>query len=167
MAGFDQSLPPSSAIPNAVRIDNDTRGWIMCVCSAVACVAGASIICVDVLIRYIPSKKNFRIEDSKVFLAASLSLSFGVMVRLYSSMLFEKMLINRRFFRPCTVCSLLQRKHWRKEDCRNRKRHGHYLVVLLVGLLAYKSSRGSYIGTYLPMSSTAIIATTRKPTSMD
>lgn len=52
----------------------------MCASSAVACIAGASIICVDILIRHIPSKKNFRIEDSKVFLSASLSLSFGVMV---------------------------------------------------------------------------------------
>lgn len=47
-----------------------------------ACVVGASIICVDVLVRLIASKKDFTIQDSGVFLACSLSLSFGVMVRL-------------------------------------------------------------------------------------
>ncbi len=46
-----------------------------------ACVLGASIICVDVLVRMLPGKRNFRIQDSNIFLACSLSLSFGVMVR--------------------------------------------------------------------------------------
>jgi ZIP family zinc transporter len=46
-----------------------------------ACVVGASIICIDILVQCIPSKRNFRIQDSNVFLASSLSLSFGVMVR--------------------------------------------------------------------------------------
>ena len=41
---------------------------------------GASIICVDTLVRCFPSKRDFRIEQSGVFLACSLSLSFGVMV---------------------------------------------------------------------------------------
>jgi ZIP family zinc transporter len=41
---------------------------------------GASIICVDVLVRLLPGKSNFRIQESNVFLACSLSLSFGVMV---------------------------------------------------------------------------------------
>lgn len=45
-----------------------------------ACVFGASIICADIVVRLIPSKRNFRIQDSDVFLSASLSLSFGVMV---------------------------------------------------------------------------------------
>jgi zinc transporter, ZIP family len=47
---------------------------------------GASIICVDLLVRRIPNEicRNFRIEDSNVFLSSSLSLSFGVMVRLTS-----------------------------------------------------------------------------------
>ncbi|KAK3375251.1 Zinc/iron permease [Podospora didyma] len=61
-------------------VDNDTRGWIMATISGVACVVGASIICVDVLVRLIPSKRQFRIQDSSVFLACSLSLSFGVML---------------------------------------------------------------------------------------
>ncbi|OAA58607.1 zip metal ion transporter [Niveomyces insectorum RCEF 264] len=61
-------------------IPNDTRGWIMCLISAIACVAGACIICVDVFIRLLPGKKNFNIQDSNAFLACSLSLSFGVMM---------------------------------------------------------------------------------------
>ncbi|KAK4169355.1 ZIP zinc transporter-domain-containing protein [Cladorrhinum sp. PSN259] len=61
-------------------LHNDTRGWIMSVVSGIACVAGASIICVDVVIRALPGKRNFRIQDSSVFLACSLSLSFGVMI---------------------------------------------------------------------------------------
>jgi ZIP family zinc transporter len=61
-------------------LDNDTRGWIMCVVSGIACVVGASIVCVDVIVRLFPGKKSFRIQDSNVFLACSLSLSFGVMV---------------------------------------------------------------------------------------
>lgn len=46
-----------------------------------ACVMGACVICVDLVIRYIPGKQDFRIQDSNSFLACSLSLSFGVMVR--------------------------------------------------------------------------------------
>lgn len=42
---------------------------------------GACVICVDLVIRYIPGKQDFRIQDSNSFLACSLSLSFGVMVR--------------------------------------------------------------------------------------
>ncbi|KAI2639767.1 Zinc/iron permease [Hypomontagnella submonticulosa] len=60
----------------ATEIDNDTRGWIMCLVSGV----GSAIICVDVFVRLFPGKKNFRIQDSNTFLACSLSLSFGVMI---------------------------------------------------------------------------------------
>ncbi|KAI9055690.1 hypothetical protein LZ554_000633 [Drepanopeziza brunnea f. sp. 'monogermtubi'] len=62
------------------EMDNDTRGWVMCIVSGIACVVGASIICIDVLVRCIPSKRHFRIQDSGAFLASSLSLSFGVMI---------------------------------------------------------------------------------------
>lgn len=48
--------------------------------SGEACVLGSSIICIDLLVRLFPGKANFRIQDSNVFLACSLSLSFGVMV---------------------------------------------------------------------------------------
>ncbi|KAF2852639.1 Zinc/iron permease [Plenodomus tracheiphilus IPT5] len=56
-------------------LDNDTRGWIMTVVSGIA-----SIICVDLVIRQFPGKKNFKIEDSNTFLSTGLSLSFGVMI---------------------------------------------------------------------------------------
>ncbi|EQK99837.1 Zinc/iron permease [Ophiocordyceps sinensis CO18] len=68
----------------AKDLDNDTRGWIMCIVSGIACVFGASVICVDVFVRLLPGKHNFRIEESNAFLACSLSLSFGVM--LFSSL---------------------------------------------------------------------------------
>ncbi|KAK0709114.1 Zinc/iron permease [Lasiosphaeria miniovina] len=65
---------------DAGGVDNDTRGWIMASVSGIACVVGASIICVDSLVRLIPSKRQFRIQESSMFLACSLSLSFGVML---------------------------------------------------------------------------------------
>jgi VIT1/CCC1 family predicted Fe2+/Mn2+ transporter len=40
----------------------------------------ASIICVDLVVRLLPGKKNFKIEESNSFLSTGLSLSFGVMV---------------------------------------------------------------------------------------
>ncbi|KAJ3472489.1 hypothetical protein NLG97_g10949 [Lecanicillium saksenae] len=61
-------------------LDNDIRGWILCFISGIACVFGASVVCVDILIRMLPGKSNFRIQDSNAFLACSLSLSFGVMM---------------------------------------------------------------------------------------
>ena len=78
-------------------IDNDTRGWIMTCISGVgtsycilrtlrpaltqeACVLGASIICIDVVVRLFPGMQDFAIAESNAFLSASLSLSFGVMV---------------------------------------------------------------------------------------
>jgi hypothetical protein len=48
--------------------------------SGVACVFGASFICVDIIVRLFPRGRNFRIQDSDAFLSISLSLSFGVMV---------------------------------------------------------------------------------------
>lgn len=45
-----------------------------------ACTFGASIICVDLVIRMFPRYRNFKIEDSNSFLSTGLSLSFGVMV---------------------------------------------------------------------------------------
>ncbi|KAF5129688.1 Zinc-regulated transporter 3 [Metarhizium anisopliae] len=60
--------------------DNDTRGWIMSVVSGIACIFGASIVCVDFIVRQFPGKRSFRIQESNIFLACSLSLSFGVMM---------------------------------------------------------------------------------------
>ncbi|KAE9568826.1 hypothetical protein CGMCC3_g15018 [Colletotrichum fructicola] len=68
----------------ATEIDNDTRGWIMSIVSGIACIVGASVICIDILVRWLPGQRNFRIQESNVFLASSLSLSFGVM--LYSAL---------------------------------------------------------------------------------
>ncbi|KAK5174801.1 Zinc transporter [Saxophila tyrrhenica] len=61
-------------------LSNDERGWVMTCLSGIACVVGASMICIDILIRQFPGKKDFRIQDSDTFLSASLSLSFGVML---------------------------------------------------------------------------------------
>ncbi|KAJ4985506.1 vacuolar zn-iron permease [Stagonosporopsis vannaccii] len=61
-------------------LDNDTRGWIMAVVSGIACTFGASIICVDLVVRMLPGHRNFKIEDSNAFLSTGLSLSFGVMI---------------------------------------------------------------------------------------
>ncbi|KAI5465502.1 Zinc/iron permease [Mariannaea sp. PMI_226] len=65
---------------SARGLDNDTRGWIMCVISGIACIIGASIVCIDIVVRLFPGQRNFRIQESNVFLACSLSLSFGVMI---------------------------------------------------------------------------------------
>lgn len=62
-------------------MDNDTRGWIMCAVSGIACIVGATLVCIDIPVRLIPSQRHFRIQESNAFLASSLSLSFGVMVR--------------------------------------------------------------------------------------
>lgn len=69
---------------STIKMDNDTRGWIMTCISGIACVLGAAVICVDLIIRLLPSKRNFRIQDSDGFLSCSLSLSAGVM--LFSSL---------------------------------------------------------------------------------
>ncbi|TKA29749.1 hypothetical protein B0A50_03112 [Salinomyces thailandicus] len=61
-------------------LSNDERGWVMTILSGFACVLGASVICIDIIVRQFPGKKNFRIQDSDSFLSASLSLSFGVML---------------------------------------------------------------------------------------
>ncbi|KAK4123971.1 Zinc/iron permease [Parathielavia appendiculata] len=61
-------------------MDNDARGWIMCGFSGLACILGATVVCVDIPIRLLPGKRNFRIQESNSFLASSLSLSFGVML---------------------------------------------------------------------------------------
>jgi hypothetical protein len=70
----------------------------------------ASIICVDLIIRQFPGKKNFKIEDSNTFLSAGLSLSFGVMVRFATSGFWHTSTDGEsRYFRRCTACCL-QRK---------------------------------------------------------
>jgi len=68
-------------ITSKMGLENDTRGWIMTCISGVACVIGASIVCVDIAVRQFPGMEKFSIAESDAFLSASLSLSFGVMVR--------------------------------------------------------------------------------------
>jgi ZIP family zinc transporter len=63
-----------------MALSNDGRGWVMTASSGLACIFGASFICVDLIVRQFPGKKGWRIQDSDVFLSTSLSLSFGVMV---------------------------------------------------------------------------------------
>lgn len=78
-------------------MDNDTRGWIMCIVSGIACIFGSSIICIDLILRHIPRWKDFRIQDSSVFLGCSMSLSFGVMIfsALYSMLPSSKRYLER------------------------------------------------------------------------
>lgn len=75
----------------------DQRGWVLVCASGAACgilphflsaiytnitaVLGSSIICLDAFLRRLPFRRfrNFSIRESSAFLAASLSLSFGVM----------------------------------------------------------------------------------------
>ncbi|CAK7204630.1 Zinc transporter [Sporothrix eucalyptigena] len=78
----------------ASDVSNDTRGWILCAMSSIACVAGACIVCVDIFIRMLPGMKSFNIQDSSAFLSASLSLSFGVMI--FSS-LFSMLPSSKRY----------------------------------------------------------------------
>ncbi|KAF2742859.1 Zinc/iron permease [Sporormia fimetaria CBS 119925] len=85
-----------------MALDNDTRGWIMAVISGIACTFGASFICVDVVIRLLPGRKNFQIDTSDYFLSLGLSLSFGVMVfsSLYSILPSSKRYLERGGLTP-------------------------------------------------------------------
>ncbi|EME83838.1 uncharacterized protein MYCFIDRAFT_44394 [Pseudocercospora fijiensis CIRAD86] len=65
---------------NNVGLSNDDRGWIMTGLSGIACIFGASFICIDIVVRQFPGKAGWKIQDSDVFLSVSLSLSFGVML---------------------------------------------------------------------------------------
>ncbi|KAI9830096.1 MAG: hypothetical protein M1826_005089 [Phylliscum demangeonii] len=91
-----------------MAIDNDTRGWIMTGVSGIACVVGASIICIDILVQRFPRGKNFRIQDSHAFLSASLSLSFGVMLfsALYSMLPSANKSLIRGGFSPRAAACL-------------------------------------------------------------
>ncbi|KIV91854.1 hypothetical protein PV10_06347 [Exophiala mesophila] len=90
-------------------LDNDTRGWIMTCISGVACIFGASIICVDLVVRHIPRYRDFSISESDVFLSASLSLSFGVMLfsSLYSMLPQSKAYLEDAGYSPRAASYLL------------------------------------------------------------
>ncbi|KAF3309610.1 hypothetical protein TWF173_010699 [Orbilia oligospora] len=53
----------------------DARAWVLTICSALACCAGASVIFIDLL-----PWKHFSIQSNSTFLAACLSLSFSVLL---------------------------------------------------------------------------------------
>lgn len=74
----------------------------MTILSGIACILGASVICVDILIRQFPGKRDFRIQDSDTFLSMSLSLSFGVMLfsALYSMLPSAKSSLQEGGFTP-------------------------------------------------------------------
>ncbi|KFY12434.1 hypothetical protein V492_03885 [Pseudogymnoascus sp. VKM F-4246] len=90
-------------------LDNDVRGWIMTIASGIACVVGSSIICIDLLLRRIPRWKNFSIQDSSLFLACSMSLSFGVMIfsALYSMLPSSKKYLEKAEMSPAKASWLL------------------------------------------------------------
>ncbi|KFY34696.1 hypothetical protein V495_08126, partial [Pseudogymnoascus sp. VKM F-4514 (FW-929)] len=90
-------------------LDNDVRGWIMTIASGVACVVGSGIICIDLLLRRIPRYKDFSIQDSSLFLACSMSLSFGVMIfsALYSMLPSSKKYLEKADMSPAKASWLL------------------------------------------------------------
>ncbi|KAH0538281.1 hypothetical protein FGG08_005101 [Glutinoglossum americanum] len=63
---------------------------------------GAGIICVDTIVQQFPGRGSFRIQDSGVFLSASLSLSFGVMLfsALYGMLPSANKILQRGGFSP-------------------------------------------------------------------
>ena len=77
---------------------------------------GALIICIDLLIRKIPTDtcRDFRIQNSNAFLSSSLSLSFGVMVYpLRAAEILALQLTLLSFFHHYTKC-------FRRPSCRLR-----------------------------------------------
>ena len=99
-----------------------------------ACVVGSSIICVDLITRYIPGKRNFRIQDSNVFLSSSLSLSFGVMVSLVDMKMESTNCSGGSYSRPCTAFYLRRRSTSPKAACLLKQRLMLPLDVSLVVL---------------------------------
>ncbi|GAM35683.1 hypothetical protein TCE0_017r04197 [Talaromyces pinophilus] len=76
---------------------NDNRGWVMSGVAGIACVIGASIICVDIILRSCLRIRNFDITTNTTFLSSSMGLSAGVMVfsSLYSMLPTAKTYLSR------------------------------------------------------------------------
>ncbi|EEA26022.1 Zinc transporter [Talaromyces marneffei ATCC 18224] len=76
---------------------NDNRGWVMSGVAGIACVIGASIICVDIILRSCFRIRNFDITTNTTFLSSSMGLSAGVMVfsSLYSMLPTAKKYLSR------------------------------------------------------------------------
>ena len=77
--------------------------------SGVACIIGASVICIDVVVRQFPGMHDFKISESDAFLSASLSLSFGVMLfsSLYSMLPQSKSYLQDGGYSPSEASYLL------------------------------------------------------------
>ncbi|KAJ5888681.1 hypothetical protein N7495_008722 [Penicillium taxi] len=88
---------------------NDLRGWVMSAVSGIACVFGASLICVDVILRQTAMFKGFQITNSNSFLSASLCLSAGVMLftSLYSMLPKSQEYLTRGGFSPSVSAYIL------------------------------------------------------------
>ncbi|KAJ5171868.1 hypothetical protein N7492_004461 [Penicillium capsulatum] len=88
---------------------NDLRGWVMSAVSGVACVLGAAVICVDVVLQRVSHDKSFQIANSNNFLSASLCLSAGVMLftSLYSMLPTSKEYLKRASFSPSASAYIL------------------------------------------------------------
>ncbi|KAJ9203224.1 hypothetical protein DTO164E3_2695 [Paecilomyces variotii] len=88
---------------------NDTRGWIMSAVSGAACILGSSVICVDLIVRKCSSRKDFDITSNNAFLAASMSLSAGVLLMssLYSMLPTSKNHLTRAGFSPAASAYIL------------------------------------------------------------
>ncbi|KAK9486571.1 Zinc/iron permease [Lipomyces starkeyi] len=61
-------------------LSNNERGWLLAVCSGIACVLGSFIICSDVVLRRFKRFENFDIREDKRILVYGFSLSSGVMI---------------------------------------------------------------------------------------
>ncbi|KAK9371869.1 ZIP zinc transporter-domain-containing protein [Lipomyces chichibuensis] len=61
-------------------LSNNERGWLLAVCSGIACVLGSFIICSDVVLRRFKRFENFNIREDKRILVYGFSLSSGVMI---------------------------------------------------------------------------------------
>ncbi|KAF2448149.1 glycosyltransferase family 69 protein [Karstenula rhodostoma CBS 690.94] len=72
---WEYDHPVAAYLPNAT--ESDLTGQYV---QVERTTQPASIICVDLVIRQLPGKKNFKIEESNSFLSTGLSLSFGVMI---------------------------------------------------------------------------------------
>ncbi|KAJ8101003.1 Zinc/iron permease [Lipomyces tetrasporus] len=61
-------------------LSNNERGWLLAVCSGIACVLGSYIICCDLVLRRFKRFENFDIREDKRILVYGFSLSSGVMI---------------------------------------------------------------------------------------
>ncbi|KAK9322517.1 Zinc/iron permease [Lipomyces orientalis] len=61
-------------------LSNSERGWLLAVCSGIACVLGSYIICCDVVLRRFKRFEKFDIREDKRILVYGFSLSSGVMI---------------------------------------------------------------------------------------